>query len=82
MKRWTINNSLVRQNIFLGIKPDVICLQETRLQNNDVIHLAGYVTNSALFHNRAEINKNAKKGTVGSLYFHQNLFKISILCRL
>ena len=80
MNGWTINNSLVRQNILQGIKPDVICLRETHLRNNAVIHLEGYVTNSALFH-RTETNiyiENIQKTVLPSKSV-QDIYTMSVI---
>ena len=68
---WTQNNSKSREAIILGLKCDVVVLQETHLKNDNIIVIPGYKCDSVFFNNRKEANVRGRKGMVALLCYSE-----------
>ena len=67
----------------MGIKPDVLLLQETHLNGDNIINIDGYISDVLFFNNRTERHVNANKDYGGvAILFHNtvhNLYDISLV---
>ena len=62
VQSWTQSNRHVRETVLLQLDPDIICLSETHLRDNDTIELTGYTW---LSHNRQSLHRRARTGSGG-----------------
>lgn len=74
---WTQNNAKNREAIVLGLKCDIVVLQETHLKNENIVVVPGYRCDPTFFNNRKEANIRGRKGYGGvAMLFKNEMFDI------
>ena len=62
---WTNENKWMREEVILGLKCNIIVLQETHLKKDDILNVPGYFCDKRFFHNRQSNHIRARKSYGG-----------------